>query len=258
MSQKIHSNKKEDVQSRRLYTLHDNDFILSEAPERRYVLRIRDLPESSQPRQKLLDIGIGALSLQELLAIVLNSASKKEGVLELSARIIREYGNSALAGQVDPVAMSKELNVPLGKASQIVACLEIGRRLYRKNEGGLTVIRTAKDVYDYLKDMHTLPKEQLRGLYLDTHNRVIHQEVISIGTINSNIVHPREVFRPALEYGAAAVVLAHNHPSGVSSPSLADIEITRQLIDAGRILGVNLMDHVVISKDDFTSVPADY
>ncbi len=250
-----------------IYTLKDNDLIftptistqdLQNMSPRQYVLKIRDLPDESKPREKLLKSGVSALSLQELLAVVLNTGSKKEGVLEMSQRIVREYGNSALSGYLDPMVIAQDLDIPLGKATQIVACTEIGRRLYKRNESGLATIRTAKDVYDHLKDMHSLPKEQLRGLYLDTHNRVIHQEVISMGTINSNIVHPREVFRPALEYGAAGVVLAHNHPSGVSTPSLADIEITKQLIQAGKIIGINLMDHVVITRDGYTSVPADY
>jgi DNA repair protein RadC len=123
---------------------------------------------------------------------------------------------------------------------------------------GLATIRTARDAYEFLADMRNLPKEQLCGLYLDTHNRVIHQEIISIGTINSNIVHPREVFKPALEYGAAAVVLAHNHPSGIVTPSTADIEITKQLVQAGKIVGIHLMDHLVIGKDGFVSIQADY
>jgi DNA repair protein RadC len=106
--------------------------------------------------------------------------------------------------------------------------------------------------------MKNLSKEQLCGLYLDTHNRVIHQEIISIGTINTNIVHPREVFKPALEYGAVAVVLAHNHPSGIPEPSAADIEVTKQLVEAGRIVGIHLMDHLVIGKEGFTTVHVEY
>ncbi len=207
--------------------LADNDLLMSSgASEREYPLKMRDLPDDSRPREKLIAHGVASLSLQELLSVILNTGTKKEGIIEMSHRIVREYGNSALTGQTDPEAIAADLDIPVGKACQIVAVSEIGRRLYKRNESGLAVIRTARDVYDHLKDMHNLPKEQLRGLYLDTHNRVIHQEVISIGTINSNIVHPREVFRPALDYGAAAVVLAHNHPSGVVTPSLADIEIT--------------------------------
>ena len=241
------------------YTLQNTDLLMATGlPARQYTLKLRDMPTEDKPREKLLKTGVESLSLQELLAIVLNTGSKKEDVLAMSQKIVREYGNSALTGQVDAEVMSKELDIPLGKACQIVACSEIGKRLYKKNDFGLAVIRNAKDVYEFLADMRNLPKEQLCGLYLDTHNRVIHQEIISIGTINSNITHPREVFRPALEYSAAAVVLAHNHPSGVSTASASDIQITKQIVEAGKILGISLMDHVIITKDGFSTVPAEY
>jgi DNA repair protein RadC len=249
-----------------IYKLEDNDLVLSHdtvgsdygASQREYVLKLKDLPDESRPREKLLATGAYALTLQELIAIILNTGTKKEGVMSISERVIREYGQNILVDNMHPEDLSKEMDIPLIKACQIVAVGEIGRRLFQKQSSGLAVIRTAKDAYDFLKDMHTLPKEQLRGLYLDTHNRVIHQEVISIGTINSNIVHPREVFRPALEYGAAAVVLAHNHPSGIATPSISDIQITKQLIQAGRIIGINLLDHIVITKDGYATVPAEY
>jgi DNA repair protein RadC len=106
--------------------------------------------------------------------------------------------------------------------------------------------------------MRTLPKEHLRGLYLNSHHRVIHDEVISIGTIDSNIIHPREVFRPAIAYGAVAVILAHNHPSNIAQPSDEDVKITNQLIEAGKMIGINVLDHVVITKDTFQSVDARY
>lgn len=225
---------------------------------RQYVLKLRDLPTDDKPREKLVEHGVEALSLQELISVVLNTGSKKEDVMSMSQKIVREYGNSALTGTVDPATMATELDIPLGKACQVVACSEIGKRLYKKSDVGLAVIRTAEDVYNFLSEMQTLPKEQLRGLYLDTHNRVIHQEIVSIGTINSNIIHPREVFRPALEYNAAAIVLAHNHPSGIATPSTSDTQITKQIIEAGKIIGIHLLDHVIITKDGFATVPAEY
>lgn len=241
------------------YRLQSSDLVMTTGlADREYVLKIRDMPINDKPREKLLRGGVSALSLQELLAIILNVGSKKEDVLSMSQKIVREYGNSALTGHVDAKLMSKELDIPIGKACQVVACSEIGKRLYKKNEAGLTVIRNAKDVYEYLADLRALPKEQLRGLYLDTHNRVIHQEIISIGTINSNITHPREVFRPALEYSAAAVILAHNHPSGISTPSTSDIQITKQIIEAGKMIGITLMDHVIVTKDGFASIQLEY
>lgn len=223
-----------------------------------FPLKLRDLPDDDKPREKLLEQGVQALSLQELIAVVLQVGTKSEDVLSISNRIIREYGPSALTSVADPKLMADTLQITVGKACQIVACTEIGKRLYKKNEFGLTVIRSAEDVFSYLKDMHNLPKEQLRGIYLDTHNRVIHDEVISIGTLNSNIVHPREVFRPALEYGAAAVVLAHNHPSGIETPSTSDVQITKQLIEAGKIIGIRILDHIIITKNGYQSVDVEY
>lgn len=225
---------------------------------RAYSFKLRDLPNQDRPREKMVEQGPAALSLQELISVVLNTGTKSEDVSSIAKRVVREYGHSALVSQSSAQKMSEELQIPIGKACQIIACSEIGRRLYKKNEFGLSVIRTAQDVYEYAKDMHSLPKEQLKGIYLDTHNRVIHDEIISIGTLNSNIVHPREVFRPALEYGAAAVILAHNHPSGVATPSDSDVAITKQLITAGKIIGIRVLDHIVIAKDSFQSVDVDY
>ncbi len=241
------------------YVISDTDMVMTTGVvQKQYVTKFRDLPSVDKPREKLTEHGPKALTLPELLAVVLNVGTKSENVLEMSQRIMREYGNSAIIDQTNPQKLSDDLDISLGKASQLVACMEIGRRLYHRNNSGLAVIRTADDLFDYVKDMHSLPKEQLRGIYLDTHNRVIHDEVISIGTINSNIVHPREVFKPALEYGAAAVVLVHNHPSGVSTPSASDVEITEQLVEAGKIIGINLLDHIVVSRDGFSVVDVQY
>ena len=106
--------------------------------------------------------------------------------------------------------------------------------------------------------MHELTKEHLRGIYLNNHHRVVHDEVLSMGTLDANLIHPREVFKPAVEYGASAVILVHNHPSGVVTPSVSDIDITKQLVDAGRIMGVSLIDHVIVGGGKYASVPVSY
>lgn len=239
------------------YTLRDNDLILDN-PDRKYPLRIKDLSEEDKPREKLIKQGPTVLSTPELLAIVLSTGTKKEEVLRMSSRIIKEYGEKSIANQTDPRLIQKELDVPLTKACQIVACFELGRRFFKETKGSRTIIRTAKQAYDYLKDMRDLPKEHLRGIYLNSRHQVIHDEVISIGSLTTNIVHPREVFRPALEYSAVAVILAHNHPSGTAKPTQSDIKITKQLVKAGRILGIDLLDHIVVTKNRFTSISIDY
>ena len=135
---------------------------------------------------------------------------------------------------------------------------ELGRRAYDKDASRFVTIRNAKDVYDYLVDMRNLPKEYLRALFLNAHNRVIRNEVISIGTVSANIIHPREVFRSGIESNAVAVVLAHNHPSGEATPSAEDIPVTKKLIEAGKIVGIRVLDHVIITNDSYASIKAGY
>lgn len=224
-----------------------------------YVLKVRDLPQQDKPRERMLEYGVQSLNMSELLSVVLMTGTKKEDVLSISNRVIKEYGKSIFSNnKIDIKKISQDLDIPLTKICQIIACGELGKRLFDKNINGLKVIRTADDVYEYTKDMHTLAKENLRGLYLDTHNRVIHDEVLSIGTINSSIVHPREVFKPAIEYGAAAFILVHNHPSGISTPSESDKYITKQIVEASKVLGISLLDHVIVTRDGYTSIEIDY
>lgn len=239
------------------YAIPDTLLFLDRSPHE-YPLLVRDLPTDERPREKLLSQGPEALTLPELLAVILQTGTTKEDVLEMSGRIIRGYGESNILAERDPKRLAEDTGIPLLKACMIVAAGELGRRTYDKPEAGFTVIRTAKDVYDYLADMRNLPKEYLRGLFLNSHNRVIRNEVISIGTVNSSIIHPREVFRPGIESSAAAVILAHNHPSGEAAASAEDVKVTEQLIAAGKILGIRVLDHVIITKDAFASVNADY
>lgn len=219
-----------------------------------YKLTIRDIPNEQKPREKLLREGPSVLSVSELWAVVLNLGTKKEDVLSMSNRILKEYGEKSITRETNPKTLAKELSLPIGKATQIVAVIELGKRLFERNPTGAKIIRTANDVYEYTKNMWDLPKEHLRGIYLNSHYKVIHDEVISIGTIDANIVHPREVFRPALEYAAAAVILVHNHPSGNLEPSSDDLFITEQLVNAGKLLGIDLVDHVIVSSQGFKSI----
>lgn len=239
------------------YVRSHGELILEETP-RRYVLKIHDLPSEEKPREKLLAHGPDSLSAAELLAVIFTTGTKKEDVLTMAQRIMHEYGDKSIMNTRSPKALERDLEIPIGKAAQIVAASELGRRFFHKNEAGVSAIRTAKDVFEHVKDMRNLSKEHLRGLYLNTHYKVIHDEIISIGTVDTNMIHPREVFRPALEYAAAAVVLVHNHPSGVTEPSDADKAVTEQLIAAGRLLGIDLIDHVIVTKDEFASIPASY
>lgn len=235
--------------------MRNNDLVLDNHLEQ-YVFKVRDLPADMRPREKLLQQGPAALSVQELLAIVFVNGTKSEEVLAMTNRILTEYGERNVLNAGDPAALSEQLSIPEGKAMQIVAVGELGRRFFKGSRNGAVVIRTAADVFDHVFDMRRLPKEHLRGLYLNSHYQLVHDETISIGTVDSNLVHPREVFRPAITYGAVGVILVHNHPSGNTEPSLADHSVTGQLIEAGKLLGIDLVDHVIVTATDYASVLA--
>lgn len=228
--------------------------IITNSSYKPYVLTIRDLPNEKKPREKIIREGVATLSLAELLSVILNTGTKKEGVLEMTSRIIKEYGEKSLIAEKNPKKLAEDLGIPLVRATQIVASIELGRRLFDRNPAGARVIRSAQDIYHYTKNMHDLPKEHLRGIYLNNHYKIIHDEVISIGTIDANIIHPREVFRPALEYAAAAVILVHNHPSGNLEPSHDDVVITQQLREVSKLVGIELIDHVIVSHKGFESI----
>ena len=225
---------------------------------KKYLLKVKEMNNEDRPREKLVALGPGALTSPELLAIILGTGTTKEEVLSMSARIMKEYGEKSIISQVDPKVVEKEFDIPLNKACQVVACFELGRRFFKEKKSGLVTMRGARNAFEYLKDMGKLQKEYFRGIYLDSRYRIIHDEVISIGSLTSNIVHPREVFKPAIEHSATALIVAHNHPSGDPKPSGADIEMTEQLIKVGKILNIELLDHIVIAGNKFSSVPVVY
>ena len=235
------------------YKIKDHSLVIKNS--RQYQIpRVKDLPQEDKPREKIFSSGVSSLSSAELLAVVLGTGTKKEEVFAMSSRLLREYGEKGIAYQKDPKIIERDLKIPSAKACQIVACFELGRRFYQKKPGASIAIRTAAEAFAYLKDMDKLNKEQFRGLYLNTHYQIIHDEVISIGTLESSIVHPREVFRPALEYSAAAVIIAHNHPSGIRKASRADVEVTNKLVEAGKILGIEVLDHLIIGGGKYLSI----
>ncbi len=238
------------------YRFSENESIMGEGPEstQQYVLRVKDLEEDQKPREKLLAAGPESLAISELVAILLGVGTKKEEVLTMATRILKEYGERTLVNETNPRRLSEALQIPLPKACQIVASFELGRRYFERRSGKAVFVNTAQQAFDYLVDMGNMKKEQLRGLYLNSRYQVVHEEVISIGSVTSNIVHPREVFQPAIEYGAVAVIIAHNHPSGKLEPTYADIDATERLQIASRILGIDLLDHLIIAGKEYISI----
>lgn len=235
------------------YRITDRDIIVGETGQN-YVLRVRDLPDADKPREKLATLGPQELSVAELISVLWGVGSKKEDVLAMARRTVREYGEYALGNELSAERLAEAATIPLGKAMQVIAAFELGRRYYATAAGRPVHVRNAKQAFQYLRSMGHLQKEQLRGLYLNSRYQIIYDEVISVGSLTSNIVHPREVFQPAVERGAAAVIIAHNHPSGNAQPTFADTEVTEQLEAAGDILGIELLDHLVIAGDRFLSI----
>ena len=213
-------------------------------------MKIKDLPKVDRPREKLEKYGPERLSNSELLAILLRTGGKGVNVVELSNKILKKFSGDGL-----PKTTVKELKNTLGfgsaKACEIVACFELGRRLLQNKQSALLL--SPQDVWEELKDIRDNKKEHFVIFFLDTRNQEIKREIISVGSLNTNLVHPREVFEPAVRYLAAQIIVAHNHPSDDPSPSQEDVVITKQLIDAGKLLGIELKDHVIVSKANLFS-----
>lgn len=238
------------------YGLRSNDLRIGDGvtPYRLSDPGVSDLPGEDRPRERLMRLGPGELSLAELVAVLLGVGTQKEEVLKMARRIVREYGERSIATEKNPRKMAEALNVPITKTCQIIAAFEIGRRFYASRGGKAIYIRTANQAYDYLQAMGYSTKEQLKGLYLNSRYQIVHDELISVGSLTASIVHPREVFRPAIEHGAVAIIIAHNHPSGSTKPTDEDIIVTDQLRRAGQVLGIELLDHLVITAQSFARI----
>lgn len=236
------------------YALNDTESLHADVSSR-YILRVRDMADADKPRERLLAGGPHSLHMAELVAIVWGTGTRREDVMAMSRRLLREYGERAILHETDPNRLAAALDIPVGKACQVVACLELGRRFYAKDSRGNPVyVRTAQQAYRYFLPIAHAQKEQLRGLYLSSRYEVIHDEVISVGSLTASIIHPREVFQPAVSHGAAAVIIAHNHPSGDCTPTEADHTITVRLREAGELLGIELLDHLIVTPNTYHSI----
>jgi len=238
----------------RTYVLQDQDLTMGEDTAS-YILRVRDMPDADRPREKMVEAGPSTLSVAELVSVLWGSGTKKEDVMAMAQRTLREYGEKTVSHETDAQRLMATAGIPFHKACQLVAAFELGRRYHGRHLDGQPVqVRNTDQAFQYLKGMGSSHKEQLRGLYLNSRYQVIHDEIISVGSVTANIVHPREVFQPAIEHSAVAVIIAHNHPSGVLEPTAADLDVTAQLKAAGELLGISLLDHLIISNVQCMSI----
>ncbi|ADG05432.1 RadC family protein [Kyrpidia tusciae] len=215
---------------------------------------VKDVPLQERPRERLLTFGPEQLTNAELLAILLRTGSHGRSALELAQRLLTRFEGLTGLLAADSRELMEESGMGPAKATQVLAALEFGRRVQRANPAPKP-IHSPNDVASRLMErLQFLSKEHFVVLHLDTKHRVLGEEVVSVGTLNASLVHPREVFRTAIKRNAAAVVCVHNHPSGDPTPSPEDIDVTKRIVESGRILGIDLVDHVVIGRGTYVSM----
>ncbi len=205
------------------------------------------------PRERLVKVGPTNLTDEELVAILLRTGTQKENVLVLSEKLIKQK-NLAEWSKINLDEWLKIPGINLAKASIIMAAIELGERASSRRKVGPSRITNPNSVLPFLADIRTQKKEHFKALYLNARLQVVHQEILFIGTVNSSLSHPREVFAPALEHRAIAVVLAHNHPSGSTQPSQEDKQVTENLLKAGKLLHITVLDHLIVTKDSLVSM----
>jgi DNA repair protein RadC len=224
-------------------------------PLRKERLMVRDVPVDERPRERMMQAGAEALSNQELLAILLRTGTGGRSVLDLAEQILVRFDGIRTLVDAKLEELMAVPGIGPAKAVQLLAAIELGRRIARMKKERTVVIRCPQDVSDLLMDrLRFQTQEHFVVLLLDTKNRVIAEETVSIGSLNASIVHPREVFKPALKRSAASIICAHNHPSGDPTPSREDLEVTARLVEAGRLLGIEVLDHVVIGDHRYISL----
>ncbi|WP_218081145.1 RadC family protein [Anthocerotibacter panamensis] len=225
-----------------------------------YHLRICDLPSDERPRERLLEAGSQYLSMAELLAILLNTGSGKLSALGLAQLILRELseGGADAVGQLrdfSPQRLMAISGVGPAKAATVGAALELGRRVYISRPHDRPIIENPETAHALLQaELGYALQEKFAVLLLDVKNRVLANHIISMGTVDETLAHPRDIFREAIRRNAARVVVAHNHPSGDCTPSPEDLSLTRQILQAGTLLRIPVLDHLVIAGSNFTSL----
>ncbi len=217
---------------------------------------IHDLPASERPRERLQQFGVEALSAQELLALILGRGIAGESVMVTAQRLLSQFGSLKGMGNASVEELAQVKGIGVAKASQLKAAFELTNRLEGHLEiGDKPLVKTPEDVADLVQSrLKGKKKEYFLALLLDTRNHLIRVAEISIGSLDSNIVHPREVFKEAISASAASAIFVHNHPSGDPEASEDDVGLTRRLVEAGEIMGVEVLDHIIIGDKKYLSL----
>ncbi|NLY52015.1 MAG: DNA repair protein RadC [Firmicutes bacterium] len=215
---------------------------------------IRDLPVDERPREKLLRYGPESLSNRELLAIILRVGTRRHSALALADQLLAHFGSLRELRDARCEELQAVEGIGLAKAAQILASLELGRRVQAAVRVPASV-RSPKDAADLVMEhLRYLDREVMKLILLDTKRQVVACPTVSVGTLNASMVHPREIFKECIRRSAAALIVAHNHPSGDPTPSREDIQVTARLRRAGEILGIEVLDHIIIGDNCFVSM----
>lgn len=216
---------------------------------------LRDVPFEDRPRERMMQYGAEALSHAELLAILLRTGTKQQSAVHLAGTVLKECGSLRNLMDMSIEELTSIRGIGPAKALQLRAGIELGRRLSKSQPGDVVVVRSPRDAADYIMDeLRYLKKEHFICLFLNTKNHIIAKETLSIGTLNASLVHPREVFRAAIKLSSASIICAHNHPSGDPAPSPEDVSLTKRLAEAGQLVGIEVLDHLVIGDGRFVSL----
>lgn len=218
-------------------------------------ITLKDVPKEERPRERLLKHGAKNVSNQELLAILLVSGTREETVLQLAKRILMHFEGIKLLSEATIEELTAIKGIGIAKGVQLLAAIELGKRMSNVKQKEEYFIRSPEDGANYvMEDMRNLKQEHFVALFLNTKNQVIHRKTIFIGSLNSSIVHPREVFREAVRRSAASIICIHNHPSGDPTPSKEDIYVTKRLVESGKMMGIEVLDHIIIGNRRFVSL----
>lgn len=216
-------------------------------------MKLKEFPIESLPREKLSKFGVKNLSDYELIAIILGSGNKKESVLEIASKLILKYDLKKISS-LNLTTLQNENGIGKVNASKILASIELGKRANSQKIENSKKISCAKEIAEiFIPDMNFLESENFRVVFLDSKNKIINSRVIFIGTLNESVVHPREIFKSAILENSANIILIHNHPSGDLTPSEEDIKTTKELIKAGEIVGIKVLDHLIVGNNSFFS-----
>lgn len=217
-------------------------------------MNIKDIPMEERPRERVLNNNIENISNEELLSIVLKTGTKNKSVKELAMEVLKTINGISNMKNLTINQLLKIKGIGITKAIEVVATVELGRRIYLSNRVIKTRLTTPEDVYKYMRyDLQDKKQEYFYCLYLNNKKELIERKLLFMGTINKSIVHPREIFKEAYLLSASSIICVHNHPSGDSNPSKEDIFLTKALVDIGKIQNIPVLDHVIVCDNEYYS-----